>query len=354
MNMIKFLKAAVPSVALALFVFGMPQSMTAQGRYANVYSRIQVKGFIDRLERSSNTFRRDFDRYMDRSNLNGTPTEDEFNGYVANFESSVNTLQRDYNRSNNWWENRSNVQSMLNAAQPVNTMINRLPFARNIERQWRAMRDDINKVADTFDMPGLNGGGWNGGGGGWNGGGGGGWNGGNGQTSTPPSWAQGTFRWIGTDARTMTIDRNGRVSVTALGRTTYGTYYRDTITINGGNLRVSRGSNGIRLYNPVDGGTAEWRVATNESYDVGDDNGGAMSAPPTWARGTFTWIGSDPRTMTIDRSGRVSVTALGNTTYGTYYRDVITINGGTLRVTRTARGIRLYNPADGGTADWVR
>jgi hypothetical protein len=151
----------------------------------------------------------------------------------------------------------------------------------------------------------------------------------------------------------MMIDRNGRVTLTALGATSYGTYYRDVITINGERLNVSRyGSEGIRLYNPRDNGTSEWRgVNNNPGYEDGGVN---TSTPPTWARGTFTWIGTDPRQMTIDRNGRVTLTALGATTYGSYYRDVITINGENLNVSRIANGIRLYNPNDNGTSDWRR
>ena len=36
-------------------------------------------------------------------------------------------------------------------------MMNSLPFRRNLERQWTKMRNDLNKLADTYDLPGLNG-----------------------------------------------------------------------------------------------------------------------------------------------------------------------------------------------------
>ena len=58
----------------------------AQGRYANRYSKRDVSGIISRMETSSNAFRRDFDRAMDNSNLNGTAQEDRFNNIVADFE----------------------------------------------------------------------------------------------------------------------------------------------------------------------------------------------------------------------------------------------------------------------------
>ncbi len=256
------------SIIFAVFAFAviamLPGSASAQvqGRYANVYSKSQVKGYIDKLETSSNRFRNDFDRFMDRSNLNGTRTEDEYNGYVEDYENSLDRLRNQFNRRRNWWDNRSNAEEMLNRAQPVNTMMNAIPFARNLERQWRTMRNDINKVADTYDLPGLEGGGWNGGnnnGGGWSGGNnGGGWNGGGGATSTPPSWAQGSFTWNVTDQRQMIIDRSGRVTIYALGKESYGTFNRNVININGDSLTVSRVSNGVRLTSQTSGGTSDW------------------------------------------------------------------------------------------------
>ncbi len=359
MKNLKPINIIFAALALAIVAAMAPQSISAQGRYSTTYSKNQVKGYIDRLENSSNTFRKDFDRYMDRSALNGTDTEDRYNQYVKDYESAVDRLQREYNSRNNWWDNRSDVEYMLDKAQPVNAMIIQLPFARNIERQWQAMRNDINKVADTFDLPGLNGGGWNGGG--WNGGNNGGWNG-SGDMSTPPNWAQGTFTWQGSDPRSMTIDRSGRVTLVALGRTTYGTYYRNVVRINGDNLNVSRISNGIRLYNPVGRGTSDWIAGYNGGWNGGNNGGnnggwnggGQMSSPPSWARGSFSWIGSDPRTMSIDKNGRVTLTSFGRTVYGTFYRNVISINGDSLTISRNGNGIRLYNPNGGGTSDWRR
>jgi hypothetical protein len=150
---------------------------------------------------------------MDRSNLNGTATEDEYNRLVGDYENALDRLQNRFNRNNTWWESRAKVQEMISRAQPVNGMMINLPFDRNLESQWRNMRNDINKVADTYDLPGLNGGGWSGGG--WNDG----WNGG---TSRPPSWAQGTFYSTNIPGFTMTITVTGQVTLSGPNGTSYG------------------------------------------------------------------------------------------------------------------------------------
>lgn len=55
----------------------LPTIANAQLRNQSRYSKRDVSNIIKRLENSSNTFRRDFDRALDRSPINNTPREDE-------------------------------------------------------------------------------------------------------------------------------------------------------------------------------------------------------------------------------------------------------------------------------------
>ncbi len=138
--------------------------VSAQGRYANRYSNRDVGQIIATLESSSNVFRTEFDRSLDRSQLNGTSQEDRINAIVGSYEESLDRLRDDFDRRNSWWESRNDVQNVMSRAAEVNQMMIRLPFARQLERQWANMRRDLNALADTFDLPGLGGGGYMGGG----------------------------------------------------------------------------------------------------------------------------------------------------------------------------------------------
>ncbi|HQX55446.1 MAG TPA: hypothetical protein PLP07_05930, partial [Pyrinomonadaceae bacterium] len=127
----------------------MPTDIIGQGqlRYQIRYSKADVSRIISKLEESSNTFRRDFDRAMDRSNLNGTSTEDRYNGNVRDYENSLDRLRRAFDRNNSWWDTRNDVSNVLSSAQTVNTMMNSISFRRNLERQWTNMRNDLNTLA---------------------------------------------------------------------------------------------------------------------------------------------------------------------------------------------------------------
>ncbi|MFZ1699853.1 MAG: hypothetical protein WBO10_15495 [Pyrinomonadaceae bacterium] len=307
----------------------------AQGRYVNVYSKKTVRSYVDRLEKSSNTFKKDFDKYMDRSDLNGTDTEDRYNEIVKDYENSLDRLQRQFNGFNTWWESRSNVQEMLDRAQPVNSMVNGLPFSRNIERQWRSMRDDINKVADTYDLAGLNGGGWNGGGpgGGWPGGPGAG-----GQMSTPPSWAQGQWYAVNGQNAEMTISRNGHISTKFAGVMMNGRYYRGTVFVGTDQATISRVGNNLRLK------TRNGAVTDYTRSSFGGGGSGGFNGAPGWAVGN--WSNTDgriTRTLVIQANGPVNLYINGAISYGNWERGGLRIDRKYYTVTSQGNDLRLYD-----------
>lgn len=87
------------------------------------------------------------------------------------------------------------------------------------------------------------------------GGGGGNWDG---PTSTPPSWAIGTFVSSG-DTR-MTIDRNGRVTSYSGGQTYYGRYYYGNIHDQNGLVwTITQDRNGFRTTNRSSNQTFNYR-----------------------------------------------------------------------------------------------
>ncbi len=222
------------------------------------------------------------------------------------------------------------------------------------------MRNDINTLADTFDLPGLNGGGWTGGNGGWNGGNNGGQWGGSGNISAPPTWAQGTF-YSADGNIVVTIDNAGRAIVVNGGQTYYGNYYRGNLSVNNDTSAVQQSGNGIRTYNRNTGQTTIYSRTppyNGGGWNGGNNNGqwggsGNISQPPTWAQGTF-YSQDGNITLSIDGTGRATVVNGGQTFYGNYYRGNLTINGDTSSVSQSGNGIRTYNRNSGQTTIYTR
>lgn len=340
------------SVLLTLAGAILTTSANAQLRYQTRYSKAQVGNIISRLEATSNTFTRDFNRELDRSRLNGSDAEDRYNSMVRDYAGSLDRLRREFNRNSSWWLTRNEVSDVISKASPVNDIINGLSFRRNIERQWNAMRTDLNTLADTYDLPGLNGGGWTGGnigGGGWNGGG---------NMSSTPTWARGTFYSTNGTNISLTLDAEGRATVVNGGQTYYGTYYRGNLVVNGDSSVLRQSGNGIETYNRNTGQTTSYSRNGWNGGNVGNDGGwnggGNMSSPPSWARGTFYSTNGSNISLTIDSSGRATVVNAGQTYYGTYYRGNLVLNGDSSSVTQSGNGIQTYNRNTGQTTIYSR
>ncbi|KAF0242258.1 MAG: hypothetical protein FD167_3901 [bacterium] len=138
----------------------IPTDITAQGRgrndhrrYEERYTKREVAEIIRRVEESSDRFRKDLDRDLDRSRLDGSKKEDRINEDVKRFENAFDSLRREFDRSDSWWESRNNVNSALNAARPVATRLRNNRFSSNVQAQWRHLRRDLNRLASTYNLP---------------------------------------------------------------------------------------------------------------------------------------------------------------------------------------------------------
>ncbi len=334
---------------IAVSVLMSASIASAQGRYANVYSRTDVDNFIRSLEASSDTFSRDF------QSAGGTSASER--RIVERFENAVDRLRRTFNSNNTWWNSRNDVQGMMGEARQVNVLMNNDRFARRLERQWRELRRDINKLADTYDLPDLAGQRAGTGGGGvfnpgdpW-----GGWQN-TGPMSRPPAWAQGTFRATGYANIIMNIDATGRISLNNNGQMYYGRYNRGQMFLNNDVSTVQRSGQGISTYNRSSGITTHY---VREGYVPpggvgGGDWDGPTSNPPNWAVGTFYATNGSNIQMTINSNGRVTVYNMGQTYTGRYYNGQIHLNNDVSTVSRNGRGIRTYNQSNGVTTEYRR
>ncbi len=191
------------------------------------------------------------------------------------------------------------------------------------------------------------------------GGGGGGWGG---QTSRPPSWARGTFYALdpSTGAQiTLSISDNGQVMSSSMESSSYGTYYQETIQMEGVTVRVQRAGNGIRTSRYDTGQVINYSRTQVGSGGPGwgGGGGGQTSRPPSWATGTFYAL--DPSTgaqitLSISNNGQVMSSSMGSSSYGTYYRETIQMEGVTVRVQRAGNGIRTSRYDTGQVINYSR
>jgi hypothetical protein len=311
-------------------------------------ARNQVDSIIRNLETSSDVFSRDFQR------RNTTSSERRI---VSNFENAIDRLRRNFDRNDNWWNTRNDVQSFMDESRLVYQMMNGERFARSLEVQWRNLRRDINALANTYELQGLDGGGWNGGP--FPGGGGGGYN--NPRGGNVPSWAQGTF--YGRNPQTggmitMSVQGDGDVTISFDGQApTYASMNRTTLYNGPYTARVTRLNNGIRTTDVASGSTIDYfrTPVGGGGYYPPIGGGGNI---PSWAIGTFQ--ARNPQTggtilMTIMANGSVSISFDGNMpTYASMNGTTLTNGGYVSRVTQIRNGIRTTDVNNGTYIDYFR
>lgn len=344
MKIVEFNKATLTVVTSLFAVCLFAGSAHTQGRYVGQYSRADVNQIIRRVEESGDEFRRDFRNEVNRSNLSRSQ-KSRYRDQAEAFENTTDRLRSNFDKNNSWWESRSQVQDVVTNAGPLNITMNAVNFRRNIERQWNRLRDDLNRLADTYDLPGIAGGGWTGGGGG-------------GPAINPPNWAVGTFYGNGPNGMQVTLTISGNGSVTAIvnGQMSYGRFTRgNNLFINGATSSVTRQGNGFRTV----------RSDNRERIDFVRGDGGAgggwnpgnQVAPPSWARGTFSAIASNGSriTLTIYPTGAVTANVNGQLSYGSFiHGNMLAIRGSFSRVTSISRGIRTVRTDTGETINYRR
>ena len=124
-------------------------------RYWNTMRKTDVEKVIARLERNANDFRRDLDRWLDYSKIDGTRREDDYNSKVRVFEEATNRLRGEFDRRDKWWETRDQVKDVLEKARPVADIMRRSGrrYSRQITTTWSNLHRQLNKLATTYRLP---------------------------------------------------------------------------------------------------------------------------------------------------------------------------------------------------------
>jgi hypothetical protein len=147
--------AAKAGAAFSLLLV-MGVAANAQGRYrGNYYSKGDVERIIKRVETRSDSFARLVDRSLDRGALDGTRAEDRINDQIKDLERALDELRSEFDRSDGWRATRSEVQMVLRESDEINHIVRNRRLSSRIEREWAAVRSDLNRLAGIYDLPRL-------------------------------------------------------------------------------------------------------------------------------------------------------------------------------------------------------
>lgn len=328
------------AICVALVTFGAQYQPTYSQNQVRTYSKNDVERFIRDVERSSQDFQHAFDSWLDRSRLDGRPQEDTYNRQVQNLTKALGTLRSNFNRRNDWWLARSDMQRVLIAANDVNAIMGSRGVRGALNRQWNALRANLNTLANAFNLPQV------------------------GTTFTgiqtyPESGTNfractmtGTFRgYTNSGEAELSISANGTAIARSLttGAAYNGRCANDILYFDWGTFNVVRdGRNNIATveignernrtsYRRVGGYTGDV-FPTNPTYPT-DQYGNV----PSWAVGTFRGITNNGESeLTIAPNGVATARSLNSQDFGTgrYANGVLTFDWGSFSVDQDGDGIR--------------
>ena len=126
------------------------QPRAARGR---VYTKGDVDRIIKRVEDSTDKFKKEFDKALDRSRLNGTNREDQLNQYAKDLEHATDDLRQQFDRSDKWIDNKEQVRTCLSLASKINVAMRNRRLGPKVESRWNGLRYDLNTLADVYNLP---------------------------------------------------------------------------------------------------------------------------------------------------------------------------------------------------------
>lgn len=144
------------SVCCLILAQAVPALSNYQGRYrGRGYNKADVDRIIKRVEERSDEFKKIFDSALDRSNLDGTRTEDRLNERVKDFEKELDELRSEFDRKDTWRETRANVEEVIRDAEGVNIVMRSRSLPPRVEASWGVLRAELNKLAGIYNLPRL-------------------------------------------------------------------------------------------------------------------------------------------------------------------------------------------------------
>ena len=104
-------------------------------------------------EERTNQFRVSLRAALDRSALIGPRREDQLPVDAERLERSMNRVREAWNRERDPGRTRSFVSDAIAVGQDINRTMVRRRLNPDVQRQWDAVRGELNRLAEAFELP---------------------------------------------------------------------------------------------------------------------------------------------------------------------------------------------------------
>ncbi|HUA59630.1 MAG TPA: hypothetical protein VML19_12805 [Verrucomicrobiae bacterium] len=145
----KVLRLAVLPGLLAVAVVALPRPATAQGRGERI-ARV-VADCDARVDEFQHMFR----RALEHSGYRGTLRQVDLDRHADELSHAMGRVREAWNRERDPGRTRHFVEEAINVSRAINRVMNENRFYPELHRKWSIVRDEINRLAEAFDLPRL-------------------------------------------------------------------------------------------------------------------------------------------------------------------------------------------------------
>ncbi|MBI5280605.1 MAG: hypothetical protein HY858_02900 [Candidatus Solibacter usitatus] len=131
-------------------------SLSAQPRRgrAGAGGVAETTRIISDCERRTNTFKKTLDRALGRDNVRlGQGREDELNREASRLENQLDKAGDSWNRDHNPDSTRDHVRAAIAVGNDIDRAMRSNRMGPDAEREWAAVRAELNRLAQTFNLP---------------------------------------------------------------------------------------------------------------------------------------------------------------------------------------------------------
>ncbi len=143
-------------LAFALFsTSGFGQS-DYRDNYRNDYNQGRLLSTIKKLENRSDEFERRLRRDLDKAKKHDGSysskqwDEDYLLSLAREFRKATDRLEDVYTSDRNWRKSYNEAQRVLSLGQQIDSIIYNFSISKDVEKDWRRIKDDLNELANYY------------------------------------------------------------------------------------------------------------------------------------------------------------------------------------------------------------
>jgi hypothetical protein len=144
-----YLLLAITAVCL------LPWASSAQPRRGGRDGGHRIGAVVADCAARAGEFRMSLRRALNHSRLDGTDREDELNAQAGRLEREMQRVSGDWNGHHDARRTRAHVSRAIEAAYDINRTMQRRRMSPRLQDEWRALRRELNMLAEVFDLPKL-------------------------------------------------------------------------------------------------------------------------------------------------------------------------------------------------------